>query len=253
MAAEVQKAEAQQGFDLLFYGDSITEHWRGTSMGAPDSTGPSIHDMWNKYFGSYNADVMAIAADQIEHLHWRLLNGEMPTVHPPRAAVVLIGTNDFEAAGRCGAGEQGMTAAADGVGDRLERVLGLMRERMPATHIIIMALLPRSYEQPGQWPSQYSKGMMIVNDRMEALASSDDQLHFIDCNAAYLLPDGSMNVKLVPDGVHPNAEGHGLMAECLLPLITQFVHPQPGGPVSEPDDAVQHDLKWQEVAKMLSL
>ena len=39
--------------------------------------------------------------DQISHLWWRLLHGQMPTVHMPKVAIVLIGTNDLFAEADC--------------------------------------------------------------------------------------------------------------------------------------------------------
>ena len=39
--------------------------------------------------------------DQIGHLWWRLLNGQMPRAFMPKVAVVLIGTNDLFAEADC--------------------------------------------------------------------------------------------------------------------------------------------------------
>jgi len=36
-----------------------------------------------------------IAGDRTEHLHWRLTHGEGPKDLKPRAVVVLVGTNDL--------------------------------------------------------------------------------------------------------------------------------------------------------------
>ncbi len=51
-----------QGFELIFYGDSISEDWRGTSGGIPWPIGSGTEDVFYKHFGSkYNAEVLAIA------------------------------------------------------------------------------------------------------------------------------------------------------------------------------------------------
>ncbi len=51
-----------QGFELVFYGDSISEDWRGTSGGMPWPIGSGSADVFYKHFGSkYNAEVLAIA------------------------------------------------------------------------------------------------------------------------------------------------------------------------------------------------
>ena len=51
-----------QGFELVFYGDSISEDWRGTSAGIPWPLASGTADVFYKHFGSkYNAEVLAIA------------------------------------------------------------------------------------------------------------------------------------------------------------------------------------------------
>lgn len=54
------------------------------------------------------------AEDQASHLLWRLQNGEVFLKHPPKVAIVLIGTNDLGAGGSCHVGQPGSTAAANG-------------------------------------------------------------------------------------------------------------------------------------------
>ncbi|KAK9815374.1 hypothetical protein WJX72_002408 [[Myrmecia] bisecta] len=229
MAREIDQAESRGGYDLLFFGDSISENWRGTSGDRSNPGARAIHDVWNKQFGGYNADVMAIAGDQIAHLHWRMLNGEMPRAHAPNASVVLIGTNDLYAAGACGPGspEESITDAADATGERLKALISLMREQMPGTHIILLALLPRSWVRAGEWPSALTKGNEIINDRMQGLALTDDHVHYLDCGGAYLLP-----------------EGKGLNGE-LMPL------PDPEIVITAGEIKEQEERKWQAALEMM--
>lgn len=54
---------SMQAFDLLFYGDSITEEWRGTSVGASCEMpgcpeGPTI---LKNHYGDYQKTALAIA------------------------------------------------------------------------------------------------------------------------------------------------------------------------------------------------
>ena len=58
------------------------------------------------------------AEDQASNLLWRMQNGQVFTKHPPKVAIVLIGTNDLGAGGSCGRGEAGATAAANGTAFR---------------------------------------------------------------------------------------------------------------------------------------
>ena len=50
------------------------------------------------------------AGDQVGHLWWRLLNGDIPVQKHPKAVVVLIGTNDLTADDCLRTEEASMTA-----------------------------------------------------------------------------------------------------------------------------------------------
>ena len=45
------------GIDLLFYGDSLTDLWRGTVWGYSSHLGPGIPAVFSRYFGQYNSAI----------------------------------------------------------------------------------------------------------------------------------------------------------------------------------------------------
>lgn len=53
MIFEMQAA----GIELLFYGDSLTELWRGTVWGYNSRLGPGIPAVFSRYFGQYRSVV----------------------------------------------------------------------------------------------------------------------------------------------------------------------------------------------------
>jgi len=56
------------------------------------------------------------------------------------------------------------------------------------------------------------------------------RVHWLDCSRLFLTADsGSIDPTLLPDGVHPNAAGHELLAQCLDPLLQRLL-----GPVQAP-------------------
>lgn len=61
---------------------------------------------------------MCCAEDQASNLLWRMQHGEVFVRHPPKVAILLIGTNDLGAGGSCSRGEPGATAAASGTAVR---------------------------------------------------------------------------------------------------------------------------------------
>lgn len=47
--------------ELLFYGDSITETWRGMDMGRQCGRCQGVPDIFHKHFGSkYESEVLAV-------------------------------------------------------------------------------------------------------------------------------------------------------------------------------------------------
>lgn len=91
----IQHGGETDGLQLIFYGDSITEALRGTSMGKPD-TASDVHEAYSSYWRTqWRTEALAIAGDQTSHLMWRLLDGESPHGSQALVAVVLIGTNDL--------------------------------------------------------------------------------------------------------------------------------------------------------------
>lgn len=63
---------------VLFLGDSITDFWRWE---------------WER-FATFHPCNAGIAWDQIQHVLWRVQNGELDGIHP-RVIVLEIGTNNL--------------------------------------------------------------------------------------------------------------------------------------------------------------
>src|SRR5262245_11628278 len=78
------------GIDLYFLGDSITRRW-GTS----DAQYQELLANWTANFHGWNAANFGWGADRIEHMLWRLENGELDGVNP-KVIVILAGTNNID-------------------------------------------------------------------------------------------------------------------------------------------------------------
>ena len=68
--------------ELLFLGDSITDFWRDTG-----------ERVWNREFVPLKATNFGITADRIQHVLWRIENGETKG-YVPKVVILLIGAND---------------------------------------------------------------------------------------------------------------------------------------------------------------
>ncbi|CAL5221183.1 g3329 [Coccomyxa viridis] len=222
---EVAKADANKGFELVFYGDSITETWRGTDMGRPCSRCTGVPAIFQKYFGSkYDSEVLAVGGDQAAHLMWRLLHGQLYVQHQPQVMVVMIGTNDLGAAS-CRGGEPAIAEAANGAAQRTLDVLRYLREQNRDAQIVALAVLPRGWTDAWHvydWPSMYKLGIDVINRALKDFAAQDDAVHYLDCGPA-VTPGGQIHPELMPDALHPNAAGMELFAQCLSPLVDELM------------------------------
>ncbi|KAI7837173.1 hypothetical protein COHA_008966 [Chlorella ohadii] len=247
--AEMQAGVPQNGTQLLFLGDSITEIWRGTLCGKPCHPAvqlncPEFAGLMQRYFGQYSPAVQAIAGDQVANLMWRIQNGALPNANQtqPKVAVLLIGINDLSKLGHNAPGiaptDRQLLKAAPTVAtrqvvtfllqywERIEEAVGLLQERLPRTQIVLLGLLPAgTWGLPGaanySWPSKYSRALPVVNTRLRAYAAGQPRVQYLDCGARFLVPNGTaIDPALMPDALHPSAAGmeRGI-AQCIKPLV----------------------------------
>ncbi len=120
--------------DLLLIGDSITQGWEGSGK-----------DVWNEYYTKRNAVNLGIGGDRTQHVLWRLENGNVDGIKP-KLAVLMIGTNNAGA------------NSAEEIGEGIQAIVKKLREKLPETKVLILAIFPRSEkpdaparkERPGQ-------------------------------------------------------------------------------------------------------
>src|SRR3954447_15337534 len=120
IAHEQLLAKRKQGrIDVYFEGDSITRRWGATDY-------PQLLENWTKNFFGWNAADFGWGADRIEHILWRLENGELDGINP-KVIVLLAGTNNV--------GNRvppaGIASAAANVTKGLAAVLRTMQAKAP--------------------------------------------------------------------------------------------------------------------------
>ncbi|CAL5224328.1 g6997 [Coccomyxa viridis] len=222
-AAEVKQLETT-GVDLVFYGDSITEAMRGTTMGLPNDKHSGTPAVVQKHYGHLRTAALSLAGDTTLNLLWRVQHGEGPTFSP-KVAVVLIGTNDLtnplyqldvtnpEATGAIVAA--GATSA-----------VRAMLEQNMRMHVLLLAITPRgerfvfaSFADKYKQPSKLSPAIAATNMHLQRFADSNDRVTYVDCNAVLLEEDGAGGMQIayefMPDSLHPNALGMDVFLDCL--------------------------------------
>jgi lysophospholipase L1-like esterase len=188
---------------VLFLGDSITEGW---------AKAPAV---WQEHFGKYQPANFGIGGDQTQHVIWRIEDGELDGIKP-KVVVLMIGTNNT------GSHTGAEIAAAD------EKIVGLIRTKLPETKILLLAIFPRgprAKNKEGVFTDDGVKRMAEINEANTRIARLDDgkTVRFLNINPVFLGADGKIPDAIMPDQLHPNAEGYRLWADAIQPLLDEMM------------------------------
>ncbi len=178
------------GIDLLFLGDSITQGWEQNAT-------------WERYYAPRKALNFGIGGDRTEHVLWRLANGELEGIKP-KVVVLMIGTNNL-----------GNKESAEDTIAGVKAVVAKLRDKMPETKILLLAVFPRT-DRP------LTNEIKQVN---EAISKLDGGKHvkYLDIGDKFLAPDGTLPKEVMPDALHPNEKGYQIWAEAMAPTLNEMM------------------------------
>ena len=182
--------------DLVFIGDSITEGWE--KSGVP---------VWEKYYGKRNALDLGFGGDRTENILWRLQHGEVEGLHP-KVAVLMFGTNNT------GHRHEAPELTARGI----KRDLDELRQRLPQTKLLLLAIFPRDEKPDGE--------LRQINNRINAIISGfadNKTVFFLDINKAFLDEKGVLSKNIMPDLLHPNEKGYEIWASNMEPTLAELL------------------------------
>ena len=181
------------GTELVLIGDSITDFWRS------DPQRDSLED----YFGQYRPYNIGIAGDQTQHVLWRIEHGELDDI-APKAAVIMIGTNNF------GDAHMSPEETAEGIA----AVVRATRTKLPNTHILLLAIFPRGNRPDDPIRARIDKANALI-------ARLDDGSHvkYMDIGSHFLGPDGTLSDAVMPDYLHPNPHGYEIWAKAIKDTV----------------------------------
>ena len=184
----INTAVETQPHRVLFLGDSLTE---GFDL-----------EVWRQHMAPRGVLNAGISGDRTEHLLWRLQHGNLAGP-PPKAVVLLIGTNDI-GHGRSPA------AAAEGIRANLQ----YLRRHLPGTRILLLGLWPRS-----ESPDDRLRRDTVAVNRLIQRCGDNGAVVYADIGGELLDPEGRLTPAISPDGLHFSALGYARLAPKLDALI----------------------------------
>lgn len=182
----------QGGWDIVFVGDSITQGWEASGRAS-----------WDRYYGVRKALNLGYKGDRIEHVLWRLENGE--TNGPaPKVVVVMIGTNNTSYR------RDPPESIAAGVG----RIVAVLRERWSEAKLLVLGIFPRG--------AASDDPLRVNNQRANHLiaALADGRaVFFLDIGSVFLTRDGQLTPALMPDLLHLSPKAYAIWAAAMEPQL----------------------------------
>lgn len=192
----VRRSGRRRDTRLVFLGDSITQGWLTTGF-----------SHWQSTFSHYKPLNLGIGGDEIQHLHWRLLNGEGDDSHPD-VVVLLVGTNNIGNAGH----------TAEQVIELLDALLNCIQSKWPLAAKLVHTIFPRD-ENPG---TPHRETIAVVNAEIHHWADSG-RLTVLDLSEVFLRDDGTLPQEDFPDFLHLSESAYGIWAGYLERAVRQLL------------------------------
>ena len=178
-------------------GDSITQNY--------EKANPPYENFkptWEKFYARRHAVNLGISGDLTSSVLWRMQNGEIDGV-APKAAMILIGTNDTL---------HGATAEATEAG--IDAIVRTVHEKLPSTKILLVAILPSHISDAK------SKADAEVNAYLARQYGKSEFVTYLDIGDIFK-KDGQIRDELFYDSrlpnsrgsLHPDTTGQRMMAE----------------------------------------
>ena len=199
-----KKGEAQ----LVFLGDSITHGW--------DGKGKAV---WEKTWAPLKAANFGIGGDRTEHVLWRLENGNFDGLKP-KAIVLMIGTNNTGHQGRPQKELNGAVyeCTAEQTAEGIKAILGQLRQKCPDAKILVLGIFPRGADKNDKFRQQNEATNAIVKG-----FADDKKVFFLDVGAKFLAADGTLPKSIMPDLLHPNAEGYQIWSDAMEAKVKELL------------------------------
>src|SRR5262249_41926803 len=234
-----KRIEQSQGVgDVIFLGDSITHGWEGQKA-------------WQEHFGSFKPANLGIGGDQTGHILWRITDGHELDHLNPKAAVIMIGTNNIG----------GHTA--EQIAGGIKAIVEELKRQKPHIKVLVLGVFPRGNASDAERNlDEITEGIKPINEelkqekpdvkRLNALVRNlerqrgtippaklnkkvaeinaiitnlDDgkTVFYKDIGKEFLNQDGGLSGESMPDYLHLNATGYDIWGKAIKADMTSLV------------------------------
>jgi beta-glucosidase len=181
---------------LVLIGDSITDFWPGKGK-----------DSYAE-FALWNPLDLGVSGEQTEHVLRRLLNGELDG-YKAKAIMIMIGTNNI---GHFSDEKPEWVAAG------IKKIVEVIKEKQPQAKILLLAIFPR-----GATAADNQNKRAIETNKLLPPLADEKTVFYMDIGKIFLDEQGNVKKELMPDFLHPNADGYKLWLEAVKPKLSELM------------------------------
>jgi lysophospholipase L1-like esterase len=235
----LKRIEESKGVgDVIFLGDSITHGWEGQKA-------------WQEHFGSFKPVNLGIGGDQTGHVLWRITEGHELDHLKPKAAVIMIGTNNIG----------GHTAQQ--IAGGIKAIVEELKRQKPHIKVLVLGVFPRGSSSDAERSlEQISEGIKPINDELKKekpdikhlnalvrnlekqrgtipaaklnkkvaeinaiIANLDDgkTVFYKEIGKEFLDQNGGLSGEIMPDYLHLSAKGYDIWGKAIKGDIEKLV------------------------------
>jgi len=206
----IQVINGHENLDVVFLGDSITEHMIGTEMARlyprlADNLALFEENFRSSEPGSLRGEAMGLGGDKTENLLYRIENGELPLDLNVSVAWVTIGTNHLS--DKCNRDTV--------VAGNLAIIHAILR-RPNVKRVVINSLLPRSSRMDLSSLESEWADLHFTNAEMSCFTDlCGPAVEFFNATELFIVDSSHKNEDLYTDPVHVNAAGYKVWFEAI--------------------------------------
>ena len=230
--------ESKGAGDVIFLGDSITNGWEGQKA-------------WQEHFGSFNPVNLGIGGDQTGHVLWRITDGHELDHLKPKAAVIMIGTNNTGA------------HSAEQIAGGIKAIVEELKRQKPDIKVLVLGVFPRGNGFDAERSvEQIAEGVKPINEELKKekpdakrlnaavrdlvlqrgtipaaklnkkiaeinaiIAKLDDgkAVFYKDIGKEFLDQNGGLSGEIMPDYLHLSPKGYDIWGKAIKADIEKLI------------------------------
>jgi lysophospholipase L1-like esterase len=181
--------------DVIFLGDSITHGWENQKA-------------WKEHFGTFKPVNLGIGGDQTGHVLWRITEGKELENLKPKAAVIMIGTNNTGG------------HSAEQIAGGIKAIVEELKTQKPGIKILVLGVFPRGNRNDADKETnvipadKLNKKIPAIN---AIIARMDDgkTVFYKDIGKEFLDKEGGLSKDIMPDYLHLSGKGYDIWGKAI--------------------------------------